>query len=1263
MAIYLNGFENTPREQREKISVEEFQKIKNNYEIKYSDLLWMYVILKFFKRSDINIENYFEDFEVSSREEFIKTINKELGIDFESFDLEKLKANLSSKSEIDFNEIDAIINSIDVKNFSDLDEKKYIDECMKKLEKAFDEECILVAEELSKKDLSLIPPEMWGRTHFLKHINFQNTGAKLDFKEIISQAKGGSFRVDSFISSDNLKGCDLISFDPKIYHYRDEDNKEVDPFLDWETTEIKYLFENYDQKQLNTILQGFKNATYIPMSLINLLETEDIRSQNRWIIERIFVETKYNTDSIIALWQKLSFKEQMEFSNEFETWLQGIENDMLPDEYIKLCSATPSSLLKKNDEIIRNLIYSDNYYYNYAFSKYDQETKRNEFLNTDENDLIKRALILSNTDSEFILEHFLPLFEKQIAPRKGLDHYDMYHVSSIMEYFQNTKFNSQIMDRFFELAKDYYSDISKKVFRYLSTDNQKEYLYKYLDLGVSNKERIEDIAEYFKNMKFKLREEMFPEFLEYANNVSEKFGNYARGKIYLNNIFGDYDEKKQNEIFEKNPREFLISLRAYYRNVNNPEIDEKNEKQRFEFDSNYDAELAKVLYMLHKEGDLNESNINIIIDNIPKLGKDIVFRVLRSNSEMISANAGAIISAVATLPRKEAIETIEDTEKIFAKDNIPDFVKIYKFFENVVARKQQLINSLTKDRVSPELKQSKTARTAKRIIFSDLLNIALKSNNKSLKRFISILENGNEIYLKFIENGRDVSKISYEEQVLLKKYSDTLYTIYNETDASRIDDKEGKKIDPLSDHIDVLDQISRRYIGDKKPQNLSNEILKSILGRDYELLNGRTTIQEFKDYMQSVNEESNERHRKLAEKKLVLEEGDMIKGIREAKFILQDLFSNGIRAGEFLGISHHTDATPLDSDHSLITKSNIGQSISETINKTASSGYGDFFVVIKDAKNKMQFTRTLTDQNRYQSSLGANANKEQIRIRRNKKINDELEESKLETFYSGVVGDEHYGVRTGMSITDVDYIVVVKYDKRIGYELAMNGTYVPVIDYNTNEVLFSYDDYMEIRDKMKGLSYYETGDFEVDSTAKNRIIQEKINELFPNGDVKESISEKDARIKREAIERKVRAVLAEKMQIGVATKITGDLAPGFVEFIDTGSTGRGTNLLGDGDFDFSLKVDKAIMKKPEKIGKLREALREVLAIKSDHLESAITEVNGGDFRYKKIKIDGVDVPLDIDITFMEKTDQVTYSTDMAVKDRLQALKTSDSERI
>ncbi len=130
----------------------------------------------------------------------------------------------------------------------------------------------------------------------------------------------------------------------------------------------------------------------------------------------------------------------------------------------------------------------------------------------------------------------------------------------------------------------------------------------------------------------------------------------------------------------------------------------------------------------------------------------------------------------------------------------------------------------------------------------------------------------------------------------------------------------------------------------------------------------------------------------------------------------------------------------------------------------------------------------------------------------------------------------------------------------------------------------------------------------------------------------------------------------QEVGLELKTKIDGDLSSGVVELIDTGSTGRGTNKPGDGDFDFMMRLDRKIISKKEELDKVKQTLLKKLG-----KEDTIDITSFGDFRLKDVKLDDED-SVDIDISFVTKTDEVSYSTDMALEDRLKTIKKIDNEK-
>lgn len=793
----------------------------------------------------------------------------------------------------------------------------------------------------------------------------------------------------------------------------------------------------------------------------------------------------------------------------------------------------------------------------------------------------------------------------------------------------------------------------------IGKENQEKYLIPFIQkqkkLGVDTYK----IYTLWKNTDTEIKYNTFDTILDYVEKNIPELAHTIRGTGYID-IFLNLSKEQAEQYIGNNIPKFLSALREKY-NVST--------EGRKEFDTKYDKSFAMVLFELEKQSRLNVDNLNVIIDNLPKLGKETINRIFNSNSEMIANYAPQLISVVANLDKKEAIETIEKVEHIFSQDNLPTFMRMYKYFELVVDKDNgNLLNQISSGQkidMSPVLSSTKNAELSKRIIFSDLMKISMDSNNKSLRKFVDRLEKGNEVYVKFVKNGRTITGLKENEKQELQTYIKTIHSLYEESGAYNQDKEKGMVINLSGDIQKDAIALGNRYAREGLTNKLPDLALQSIIGPYQELFGGITTISQIREYMDNRLEESNKRHRELAKGKVNLQEGDLVKGVKGATGILRDLFEEGVRAGEFLGVDSHSDATPLDTDFSLILPENKGTNLDEIIENTVSSVYGNFFVVLKNSQEKMEFTRTnqstnIESERMSIDSIDKRNNPEQIRSRIQNRVNNSYANKRLEVFASNAVGEEHYGIRTGIGSTDIDYIIVGQWDKRIGYELAMNGTYIPVVNRTTEELLFSPKQYDEIRAQMQGLSYYNTGKFMIDETAYVAEAKKEKEQLFTSTDSNVSTSELEATKNRNAIKELVEKALAEKMGLEVEDHVTGNLQNGFVELIDTGSTGRGTNLPGDGDFDFTLKVDKVILEDPKKMEQLKSALREVLAKPSSEQDSKVEEPNG-QFRYKKVAIEGAEKPLDIDITFMQKDGKVTYSTDMCVRDRLEGLKRDNPE--
>lgn len=1243
------------------ITPEQFLKYKSITEFDvdfveiYAMILWrdkgksfdQYVQDRVYDNTEILFEQLKDEYEIDfhhiTEEEFLSTIHEVYREQFKTIRehiLSKINDNIELSEIADSSEMEELIDSID------------------KIKK---EQIESVANILSGCDLSKIPSEMLNDITWTSKINFENTGANIDMNSWHRSAcYNGSF-----------KGCNLISFNH--FRYRAEKNSRT-----WESFKSFPNDDELEPKQYQVVINSYRRYSHLPMECYRWFEEdENLLANNTWFIDECIKNPK--TSGYVLN----------------EIWL------LLNDEYKKRYKQIFNLIVKKSQE-------SGDSHYVYAALKVAQpELWRENFS--------KFEKIFADSKGEFDVITFLENVWEEAPKEIQEEYFDYYenHVKDIRQEKECLKilygglnpdllsnkipylFNKYINSKDNKISKDNFealSDILIKIspvvefpeevvniifnayknkgnilyrsrfdliWGHVGKENQLKYMQELIESQLQTGVPVHEMSRIWDHINAEVRLEKFKDVTKFLKeNESDEFIHYVQGEGYIN-ILKELGEKGI-EVVKSNMSQFIHSLREKY-DCNSEDVDISK-------DSEYDVEFAKVLLELDQKNVLNNENLNTIIKAMPILGIELINRVYSSNSKMIANYGKQLIEKIVNLSREDASNVVDEVEHVFSQRHLPEFMKIYKYYELVHDIENGNITSrarMSEGRMSPVLENSPGENTAKRIIFSDLMKIAMDTNNKSMRDFLNVLSEGNSIHINLIEGGGDISQISNGEYQMLQNYVKTAYSLYENSGVASVDKSKGKKIFLTGDIIQDLEVLSKRYDNGQNIANLPDLVLKTYIGPYEELYGGITTVKQMQEYMNSRVKESNSYHRQLAKRPVELVPGDMVKGISNHTQLLQEIFGNGIRAGEFLGVDSHSDLTPLDTDFSIITASNLGETLEDKISKTNAGCYGSMYVILKNDPARVEFTRSNSEviqisENTSAEKMSNLATGKELLRRVEVRSNERYETKKLEAFYTGAIGEDHYGVRTGLGITDIDYIVIKEWDKRIAYELAMNGTYIPVYDYKTQEILFTPEMYDEIRDKMQGLAYYDTGEFHIDSSAYSSKVQEIIKELFPDGNSQNSISQKDAQKKRNVIERKVIEVLRGEFGIDVLTYLTGDLTNGFVEFIDTGSTGRGTNLPGDGDFDFTMKIDKAIIDDPEKYKIFKDALRKTLGTKSKDPDSSLGEANGN-FRYKKVQLEGLESEIDIDITFMQKNGEIEYSTDMAVRDRLDGLKESDPE--
>lgn len=592
------------------------------------------------------------------------------------------------------------------------------------------------------------------------------------------------------------------------------------------------------------------------------------------------------------------------------------------------------------------------------------------------------------------------------------------------------------------------------------------------------------------------------------------------------------------------------------------------------------------------------------LDKIELL-EDMITLISYSNSEEIVRSGKELV--VQILQVDNCYDNLQKIETMFLKNNIPYVGKSFYVFQTL--HPDFLGFDLSKDSKASPILQNKSNRAREVIIFSDLLKASFGSNNRSVKEYLKNIEEGYELLKKIDTKNISINQLSTPERKKVSIFIEHLETLYNNTVSGK--SNEIKKSDNLEANIH---QMLELFSEDGNVEyDLPDRIVKMFCH-----FAGFDTCRQIKDYMKECVLYADFKNRVISQKEMELEVEDFLKGIGDIKY-LKNILQNGSVAKEFLGASSQSDSTPLDTDVSRILEK--GKTIQETIAKTISRTYGPIWIVLK---NNDRFIITREDEEEA-----------------HQKTNIKPDLSKLEAFQTLQRG--HYGIRTGFASTEIDYFIIEEKDPRVGLEIAMNGFYIPVID-KTGKLIFSPQDYDEIRAKMQGLKYYDQEGYEFSNTILSPRI-EKISATLQNNNY-------EVEKKRTAIQSTISKSI-ENLGLTLKIEIDGDLTNGSIEIIDTGSTGRGTNIPGSGDFDFIMRLDKKIISNPKELKKVKDALLKGLhATKTEDME---------DFRLKDVLIEGIDNPLEIDITFIPKTDKISYSTDMSIRDRLETIKEQSEE--
>lgn len=904
----------------------------------------------------------------------------------------------------------------------------------------------------------------------------------------------------------------------------------------------------------------------------------------------------------------------MEYSDVLDIVLNGKESNSYQYSIKFSIDDDMNNISSKINETLKKLIIEKGIIYPTHIPKNMKEEYPTLFLDENAPEELKKVFYNRTISTEFILSN--PSYKEFL---KNIDLGALFKYMPVIAINENNEYEGEIS----------LIDGIKQVFGFNDTFDVMLLYGKYIEKIFSNTK--------FKDFKFNLK------FTK--DGLLDELDKQILKLIIEGNI--KYDENIPSHFKNNNPTLFLgenipqeIKNKFYNREFtlkdfnDNPELFEMFDKTNIA--CGFSEDMSWIITLFEDLDDFKKANYNrmkvilayskiqdaiskqVFKETIMNLGSDVNIEKIEYISEIISrlslSNSSEMFTfryelASQLLNSNNPLESLNKIENVFIKNNIPVVGKIYSCFDILHPDFQGF--NFESSTISPVLKKSSTT-SKKIIVFSDLIKASFGSNNRSVNDYLKNIEFGSNLYESMKSGQVQFDLLSEMEKHELLIFRNHLSTLYDNTMKGK---SENDTFISSENILNDILELSKRLSPDGTlDYNLADRVIKMFCG-----FAGIDTLEQAKRYVEKKVKTADLRNREASNSDMILTQGDFIKGIGDIKY-LGNILQNGSVSKEYLGSCAGSDSTPLDTDVSMITSAE--GTIKEKMSTTAANDYGPIWFVLK---NDDRFITTRT-------------NSETLDVKRDL--------SKMEVFYTGVLGQDHYGIRTGFASSEINYIVMENYDSRVGLEIAMNGFYIPVAN-KEGKIVFTPKDYDDLRKKMSGLSYFGEQNY----SFSNNLITEETKYLAEQ--IEQSNCE--VQLKREKINKVIKKSL-EEIGLHLKTNIDGDLTEGFVELIDTGSTGRETNKPGDGDFDFMMRLDRKVLENPLKLNELKQTI-----LKNIGKENTSEVTGTGDFRLKNVEIDN-DTNVDIDITFTNKTDKILYSTDMALQDRLSTIQSNDSEK-
>lgn len=432
----------------------------------------------------------------------------------------------------------------------------------------------------------------------------------------------------------------------------------------------------------------------------------------------------------------------------------------------------------------------------------------------------------------------------------------------------------------------------------------------------------------------------------------------------------------------------------------------------------------KVSYVLEQGGGINEKTVEKLSTSFK-----LIERLADSSSLELQTFREQILSALMEVDDAES--KLELIIKVFERNDIPSVGKIYLVFELLYKQ----INfqgadafevMLNKQSHPSPILEAAGERRRYSLIYNDLLKLHLDSDNTSLHSYLVEMVQGDDLLARY---ATDQTTITPRELANLERFIDKAERL---VDVSQLPGSSSDSANSLSDRIARLQQtLGSNRVTDRLTQMYARPL-------------GFSELTEMIDFMSKNKRRVSEKNKESAESgRVEIAAGDLLKGMSIEFFDL--VLDNGATAPEFLGVNSGNDATPFDTDLSMVLDEDMTDGWTSAIDQSKAKSYGESGGMYLLFKQDTPFYRSDQEQ--------------QLNFRH----------EGYELFMTGLFGPQHYGIRTGIPLSEAAAIVVTPATQadrvklhRIYLHLALKDMYIPVVD-QTGKIIFTYEDFERFR--------------------------------------------------------------------------------------------------------------------------------------------------------------------------------------------------------